>query len=117
MNRAHTGFAFVIGLALSAADAAGQGQSRPFTNPVLPGRYGAIGCLTRQGTAVAPRYVITDTRGPSPTVYRLDGDRSLLERHVGHTIEVSGTLTPVAGSSRHTMKVSSLVWIASSCRK
>jgi hypothetical protein len=50
-------------------------------------------------------------------VYRLDGDRALLERHVGHTIEVSGTLTPVAGSNRHTMKVSSLVWIASTCRK
>ena len=81
--------------------------------PIPAGRYGAIGCLTREGTAAAPRYVVTDKR--STTVYRIDGDRQLLARHVGHTVEVAGTLTPIAGTSRYTMKMVSLVWIASSC--
>jgi hypothetical protein len=81
--------------------------------PIPQGRYGAIGCLTRQGTAAARRYVVTDKR--TGEVYRLDGDRALLERHVGHTVETSGTLTRIAGSNRYTMKVASLVWLAASC--
>ena len=81
--------------------------------PIPAGRYGAIGCLTREGAAAARRYVVTDKRNRA--VYRLDGDRDLLERHVGHTVEVSGSLTPIAGTNRYTMKMVSLVWIASSC--
>ena len=81
--------------------------------PIPAGRYGAIGCLTREGAASARRYVVTDKRNGA--VYRLDGDRALLERHVGHTVEVAGSLTPIAGTSRYTMKVVSLVWIASTC--
>lgn len=82
--------------------------------PIPAGRYGAIGCLTREGAASARRYVVTDKRNKA--VYRLEGDRALLERHVGHMVEVAGTLTPIAGTSRYTMKMASLVWIASTCQ-
>lgn len=75
------------------------------------GRYTAIGCLTRQGTAAAPRYVVTDPRGTKPTVYRLEGDAALLAVHVGHTVEVTGPMRP-----NGMLRVNSLVWIASSCK-
>lgn len=88
-------------------------QPQTSIRPIPAGHYGAIGCLTREGATAARRYVVTDKRNGG--VYRLDGDRTLLERHVGHTVEVSGTLTPIAGSNRFTMKMLSFVWIASSC--
>lgn len=88
-------------------------QAGSAIRPIAPGRYGAIGCLTREGAAAARRYVVTDQRNKA--VYRVEGERELLERHVGHTVEVSGTLTPIAGSTRFTMKLVSLVWIASKC--
>lgn len=76
-------------------------------------RYVAIGCLSRQGTAAAPRFVLTDPRGERPTVYRLDGDRTLLAQHVGHQVEATGTM--VSGGNPATLRVSSLVWLASRC--
>ena len=79
-------------------------------------RYVAIGCLTRQGTAAAPRFVLTDPRGEKPTIYRIQGDAAQLAPHVGHTVEVAGTLTaPAAPAGPYTMKVGSLAWVASSC--
>jgi hypothetical protein len=62
--------------------------------------------------------VITDTRGGSPTTYRLDGDAAELARHIGHTVEVSGPIVqPRPGATGPSvLKVGSLVWIASSCR-
>lgn len=81
-----------------------------------PTRYVAIGCLTRQGTAAAPRFVLTDPRGEKPTVYRVQGDTAQLARHVGHTVEVAGTLTaPATPAGQYVLKASSLAWIASSC--
>ncbi len=88
-------------------------QAPSSIRPIPAGQYGAIGCLSREGAGSARRYVVTDKRNRA--VYRLDGDRALLERHVGHTVEVSGSLTPIAGTSRYTMKVASFVWIASTC--
>ena len=86
--------------------------------PPEPGvRYVAIGCLTRQGTAAAPRFVVTDTRGNASTAYRLTGDATMLAPHIGHTVEVAGTLTTPAGTRQDTLKVNSLVWIASSCKR
>ncbi len=78
-------------------------------------RYVAIGCLTRQGTAAAPRFVLTDPRGEKPTVYRIQGDATLLAPHVGHTVEVAGTLTASATGGQYVLKAGSLAWIASSC--
>ena len=78
------------------------------------GRYVAIGCIARQGTASAPRYVVTDPRGDKPVVWRLQGEREQLSRHVGHTVEVTGSIVT---SAPLTMNVRSVVWIASSCKK
>jgi hypothetical protein len=106
--------ALLIGLGLPSA-ASSQTTTRPAPAPA--GRFVAIGCLTRQGTAPAARYLITDPRSTPPTVYRLDGDAAALAAHVGHTVEVAGPLTPAATSGTpDRLKVTSLVWIASRCR-
>lgn len=66
----------------------------------------AIGCVGRAASA----YTITDTRADPPIVLRLQYDEEQLAFHVGHTIEVSGTL-----SADGSMKVESLVWISNKC--
>jgi len=101
-------------LLVLASSLAGQTPPPRPAPPAGGGRYVAIGCLARQGTASAPRYVVTDSRGDKPLVWRLQGDRELLARHVGHTVEVAGSM---AASSPLTLSVGSLVWIASSCKK
>jgi hypothetical protein len=89
-------------------------------------RYVAIGCLAEQtpkpggpGGAARPRLVVTDTRSDSPTVYVLEGDREMLQRHVGHYIEVAGPVVgrPAGGGSdrSYTLKVESLVYVATTC--
>lgn len=84
----------------------------------------AIGCLSKQGTGRgAPvRYLLTDARSEPPSVYRIGGDPTLLEQHVGHTIEAAGTITPAPATARGsaaapTLTASSIAWIASSCKK
>jgi hypothetical protein len=113
--------ALCFSAALAATGVVAHGQAPP-ARPAVDStgqRYVAIGCLSRQGTAASPRYVITDTRGGSPINYRLDGDAAELARHVGHTVEVSGPLAqPRAGATgTRVLKVSSLVWVASSCHR
>jgi hypothetical protein len=96
------------------------GQSIPARPPATAParRYVVIGCVARQGTVAAPHYVITDTRGESRTTYRLQGDSAQLAQHAGHTVEVAGPLTaPAAGSTQYTLKVDSLAWIASNCKR
>lgn len=100
--------------AILACSALVQAQTAAPRPTPASGRYVAIGCLTKQGTGSAARYVVTDPRGDKPTVYRLQGETALLERHVGHTVEVAGAMAPNAS---RTLNVSSLVWISSSCRK
>ncbi|HUR35874.1 MAG TPA: hypothetical protein VM032_18850 [Vicinamibacterales bacterium] len=96
------------------------GQSAPPRSAATgaPVRFVAIGCITAQGTPAARRYVITDRRGDSPTTYRLQGDTTQLQTHVGHTVEVAGPLTaPPAGSAQYVLRVSSLAWISNTCKK
>jgi hypothetical protein len=93
-------------------------------------RYVAIGCVSRDtateagrsaSSANQPRFLITDTRGDQPTVYILDGDAEELSFHVGHTIEVSGTLSPAtpsttaASKAPMTMKVVTLTNLSPKC--
>jgi hypothetical protein len=86
-------------------------------------RFVVIGCVSRNGSS-GP-FVLTDTRGDQPVAYRLDGDASKLDLHVGHTLEVAGTLSPAAATGRGgsapapaaVLKVQSLTWIAKSCMK
>jgi hypothetical protein len=108
--RITTPFTAIVWLALSLVALAQAGATRPAP---ASGRYVAIGCVTKQGAGAAARYVVTDPRGEKPTTYRLQGDRELLERHVGHRVEVAG---PIASGAPLTLIVRSLVWIASSCR-
>lgn len=113
-----TAFALLLGLGgPSTAVSAQGGSTRPAPVPAAR-RFVAIGCISREGTAAAPRYVITDTRGDTPAVYRLEGDRTTIERHVGHRVEVAGPLEPAATAgpaARLTLRVTSLVWLATTC--
>ena len=116
--RTATVLALSAAVGLSAVLSAQAPPARPAA-PSASGRYVAIGCLARQpGTAGASaRYQITDTRGDTATVYRIDGDRALLEPHVGHTVEIAGPAAPTPGSTRLTLKATSLVYIATTCKK
>lgn len=110
--------AVAVALALSTL-ASAQSGSAPTTASGAR-RYVAIGCVSREGTAAAPRYLLTDSRGDRPTVYRLTGDATLLAQHVGHTVEVGGGLaTPAAAArgsaSTPTLTVESLVWLSATC--
>lgn len=94
------------------------------------GRYVVIGCVSAPATTAAvsdatagpSRFVITDTRGDKPAVYRLQGDASKLKVHVGHTLEITGSLSaapagtgdPIAGAP--VLDVQKIVWIAATCR-
>jgi len=100
-----------VGL-VAGLSAIAQGQ----TAATPPTQYVAIGCLTRQGTAASPRFVLTDPRGEKPTVYRIQGDGALLAPHVGHTVEVAGTMiAPATPTGQYVLNAGSLAWIASSC--
>jgi hypothetical protein len=93
--------------------------------------YMVLGCVgadasrasteTRGQSPDQRRFLITDSRSKSD-IYRLDGDSDQLAFHVGHTIEVTGSLsglTPPAGRGERaplpTLKVKSLIYISSSC--
>ena len=103
---------------IAAMSAALSGQTPRSAPPPANGRYVVIGCIARQGTAAAPRYVITDPRGDKPAVYRLQGDTTLLAQHVGHTVEARGSLTPPAASTgQYTLRVNTLTYVAATCRK
>lgn len=109
----------ISAIVASAVLAAGfaQAQSRANSSSTSPsGHFVAIGCVTKQGTGTAARYLITDPRGEKATVYRLQGEVEQLERHVGHTMEAAGSLGAPAAGAQYTLKVSSLVWLASTCR-
>jgi len=106
--------ALSLGAVVSATLAAQSGTGRSAAPPPQ-GRYVAIGCVARQGTVAAPRYVITDSRGDKPAVYRLQGDTALLAQHVGHTVEVRGSLTPSTIPGQYTLRVNALTYVARTC--
>ncbi len=76
----------------------------------------AIGCLSQQQANGRTQYVLTDTRSSPPTTFILEGDPASISWHVGHSLEVVGTLTP-AGANTFNMKVTSVVYISNSCPK
>jgi hypothetical protein len=113
-----TASALAIAATVAAATAALSAQAKPAA-PGTERRYVVIGCLSRQAPGgSAPSFIITDTRGAKPMLYRLDGDQQDLNYHVGHYIEVAGALSPASGSSANpTLKVASLVYISKTCPK
>jgi hypothetical protein len=94
-------------------------------------RFVVIGCISpeSQGSTAAngsgaagARFIITDTRAPAASVYRLDGDQNQLGIHVGHTLEIAGSVTAGSGAGRGNasapvVKVESLTYISKSCLK
>jgi hypothetical protein len=98
-------------------------QAEPPRQGAAGERFVVIGCVAREtsargGGAAGPVYVIRDQRADPPLVYQLRGDDGLLDFHVGHTVELKGTIQPVpAGSDppRRTFTVESLIYIATRC--
>ena len=91
--------------------------------PATSQRSVAIGCISRVPRAPAGsganarRYLLTDPRGDRPTVYRLEGgDSERLEFHVGHTVEIAGPLTMIAGTGALTLKVGALTYLSNTCK-
>jgi hypothetical protein len=78
-----------------------------------------IGCVSREGSGQASRYVITDSRPQTPVQYRLDGDPDLLRFHVGHMVEIAGPVAAVKGGGgvAGTLKVDALTYLSMTCIK
>jgi hypothetical protein len=103
--------------------------------PVNARRFVVIGCIrgeTQSSTASnpraasGPRFILTDTRSDPPSIYRLDGDDTTLNFHVGHTVEIAGPLSVGAGAGNgpdgvapvtRVLTVVSLTYLATSCLK
>jgi hypothetical protein len=115
----------MAGAALQTSSA----SQNPNTRSSGAQRFSVIGCVERSttpagggGGASAPSFTITDVRGEKPA-YRLDGDVKQLDIHVGHTVELRGSLSAASATSGSStsrlpvLKVESLVWIAPRCMK
>ena len=79
-----------------------------------------IGCVSRQGEGATSTFLITDSRPKPPVPYRLAGDADLFRLHVGHTLEIGGSITTAAGlggsaSPAFTLNVQSLTYISTAC--
>jgi hypothetical protein len=93
-------------------------QQNPGTVTGGNGNYIVIGCLSREGEATTPTYVLTDSRATPPAQYRLDGDQNLFRVHIGHTLEIGGPLTaPSDPSGRRTLKATAVAYISPKCVK
>ena len=116
--RAATALTLGVAVGLSAL-ASAQGRSAQPSPASGARRYVAIGCISRQGTAAAPRYMLTDSRGDSPATYRLTGDATLLAQHIGHSVEVAGSLESPApagrGAATRGLKAEAIVWLSTTC--
>jgi hypothetical protein len=96
-------------------------------------RFVVIGCISSEtqssgsttpsrGGAAGTRFIITDTRAPVASVYRLDGDQGQLDIHVGHTLEIAGSISAGSSAGRGNanapvLKVESLTYISKTCQK
>jgi hypothetical protein len=105
---------------LAAHVSAGQRERTP---PPKPDHYVILGCISRQpgGARGASTYLLTDTRGETPMIYRLNGEAATLDFHVGHYVEVAGPLTaPARGGASASaralvMKVERLSYLSKEC--
>ena len=135
-----------IGLA-TVASVAAQQPPAPAAAPASPGQVVITGCVQRtaqlptgtSGTAAAApdatKFILTKASPATdatatPKTYRLDAEESALTAHVGHKVEITGTLdaakpaAAVAGdpappaaaaASPSKLKVASVKMVAASC--
>jgi hypothetical protein len=91
-----------------------------------------IGCLRAEasradggarGQSGQRQLLITDSRAKTD-IYRLDGNAEQLADHVGHTVEIAGSISgPISPATNGgntptaTLKVKSVVYISSTCPK
>lgn len=95
----------VIGVVV-AASAQGASPSQP------PAEIAIIGCLERSQSV----FMMKDYR--SGTRYRLDATAELLSWHVGHELEIHGTVqSGSTGSGAPTMKVASVIYLSQTCSR
>jgi hypothetical protein len=139
----HHGRWTLVGVAICAATTGVLAQATPAQRPAQPPaaqrpaaapaastpRFVVIGCVARQaqpataagrGSSTAARFTITDRRGDRPTTYRLQGDPKEFDLHVGHWMEVAGTLSSQpagAAAAPPTLNVTSMTWISTTCPK
>jgi len=89
--------------------------------------YVAVGCVSKTGDG---QFTISDWRGAAlqgpagappfaatpELVFRLDGDKDMLNFQVGHEVQITGAVTELAnGSTPAKMKVDSLLYLSRSC--
>src|SRR5262245_37198587 len=96
----------VIGAALTGVALSAQTQQDLL--PPTANRFIMLGCGGREtatpsgrgGPGTPAKFFITDTRGDAPTVYRLEGgDVAELTFHVGHSVEITGSLSGPAANA------------------
>ena len=122
------GAAIWIGLAAAQTGKLKDTQLKP-DGVAASTRAVVIGCVSRDGngqaspgpSGVEGRYLITDTRMKTPVPYRLDADPDLLRFHVGHMVEIAGSLAAARGAAGTgnggTIKVEALTYLSMTCTK
>jgi hypothetical protein len=76
-----------------------------------------IGCISREGSGRASRFLLTDTRAQPPVQHRLDGDPDLLRFHVGHMVEIAAAKGAGRTASASALKVEALTYLSPTCTK
>jgi cytochrome c-type biogenesis protein CcmE len=113
------GVAMWIGLAAAQTGKLKDTQLNP--DGVAAGKRAVvIGCVSRDGSGQAARYLISDTRMKTPVQYRLDADPDLLRFHVGHMVEIAGSLAAArgaVGTGAGTIKVEALTYLSMTCTR
>jgi hypothetical protein len=89
--------------------------------------YVAVGCISKTGDG---QFTISDWRGAAlqgpagappfaatpVLIFRLDGNKDMLNFQVGHEVQVSGAVTEIAdGATPAKMKVDSLLYLSRRC--
>jgi len=127
--------AAVAAIACSATIGSAAGQTATPQDPARSSTrdrvvIGCVGRMERGAGVPATTFTITDMRATPPSNYRLDGDADQLRPHVGHTVEIAGSITSassasassagggaMASGSMPALKVRSLTYISTTCSK
>ena len=76
-----------------------------------------IGCVKQTAQGGAAELTITDFRGGPASTFQLDPkDAKLAPLHVGHEVELAGTIDPSAGTkAAPRLKVETVQWLSTAC--